>query len=263
MALRESRGRNSIKTTLILLILFLGLLLAGTGVLFWMLAGDGVFWYRLIGSVLLAVMLSVVLVTLLSVVAFHRLWYNKSVNRYILIFLILYLQWFYPAIEGLGKLLNYDKDEIRRAYTQMNNRALLSGNRRFMADEILILTPHCLQQSSCGIKITNDISLCQECGACDIEGLIAIRRRLGIETVVVTGGTLARKKIQEKNPSLIIAIACERDLISGLMDIKKIPVYALINDRPEGPCQNTRVSLDEVEWVIKQLIRGDKNDISA
>ena len=126
----------------------------------------------------------------------------------------------------------------------------------------MILAPHCIQQSQCDIRITNDIFLCRECGCCNISDLIRIWRDYGVEIAVVTGGTLARKRIQEKKPALVIAIACERDLISGLFDVRKIPVYAVINDRPEGPCHNTRVDLQEVEQVLKRFIRGDNIDVS-
>jgi len=48
--------------------------------------------------------------------------------------------------------------------------------------------------------------------------------------------------------------AGERDLISGLQDVKKIPIIAVINKRPEGPCVNTLVDLDEVERAIKHFL---------
>jgi len=39
------------------------------------------------------------------------------------------------------------------------------------------------------------------------------------------------------------------------MDIKKLPILAVINKRPEGPCVNTHVNLDEVEKAINHFIK--------
>jgi hypothetical protein len=258
MAVSEQKWHTSIKTTISLMRLLLVLLIAAVGFLLWLLAGGALFWYRLTGILLVLVLIAITIITLTGVVAFNRLWYNKIVPKWILSLSELCLHWLYPILAGLGKMLRKDENEIRRAYAQLNNQTLLNSGKSYKADEMLILTPHCLQLSDCSIKITNDIHLCQECGACNIAGLISLQHRYGVEAVVVTGGTLARKRILEKNPALVIAIACERDLISGLMDVKQIPVYALINERPEGPCQNTRVDLDEVEAVIKRFLRGDK-----
>jgi hypothetical protein len=56
-----------------------------------------------------------------------------------------------------------------------------------------------------------------------------------------------------------LALACERDLMSGIKDIaEKIPVLAIPNKRPEGPCKNTHVSLRELEEALK-FITDRKN----
>jgi hypothetical protein len=49
-----------------------------------------------------------------------------------------------------------------------------------------------------------------------------------------------------------LALACERDLMSGLKDIaEKIPVIAIPNKRPEGPCKNTHISVRELDEALK------------
>lgn len=156
--------------------------------------------------------------------------------------------------------MNYEKDDIRKVFTLLNNRFMISESKTYLGEEILLLTPHCLQKACCSIKVTNDIDLCKECRLCNVADLKYFKRRYGVQCDVVTGGTLARRRIKEKTPSLVIAIACERDLVSGLMDVKNIPVYAIINDRPEGPCYNTAVQKEIVENTIKHFTRGDNND---
>ena len=48
----------------------------------------------------------------------------------------------------------------------------------------------------------------------------------------------------------IIAIACDRDLASGIQDASPLPVLGVLNERPCGPCFNTRVNLQDVEEAI-------------
>lgn len=66
------------------------------------------------------------------------------------------------------------------------------------------------------------------------------------------GGTVARKIIRETKPRAIVAVACERDLISGIQDIApKIPVIGIPNSRPEGPCRETRLDLLEFQSALE------------
>ena len=60
---------------------------------------------------------------------------------------------------------------------------------------------------------------------------------------MVTGGTLARRAVEEYRPRAVIAVACERDLSSGVLDSFPLPVLGVLNERPQGPCFNTRVDL--------------------
>ena len=78
--------------------------------------------------------------------------------------------------------------------------------------------------------------------------------------IVVTGGTLARMKVKEARPKAIVAIACERDLASGMADVFPIPVIGVLNERPNGPCCNTTVDSERVRAVVEQLIGRNSND---
>jgi uncharacterized protein len=68
---------------------------------------------------------------------------------------------------------------------------------------------------------------------------------------VATGGTLARRIIVERRPKIIIAVACERDLSSGIQDSYPMPVFGITNHRPYGPCYDTDVDLERVEEALK------------
>jgi hypothetical protein len=71
---------------------------------------------------------------------------------------------------------------------------------------------------------------------------------------VATGGTLARKHITDHRPDAVIAVACPRDLSSGIIDCFPIPVYGILNQRPEGPCVNTLVDIEKIHWAIKNFV---------
>ena len=61
-------------------------------------------------------------------------------------------------------------------------------------------------------------------------------------------------------PNAILAVACERDLTSGIQDVFPMPVIGVLNRRPNGPCFNTSVDIDAIEEEIKTFISGKDND---
>lgn len=201
-----------------------------------------------VGILLLSIIITVIL-----------LWYDYPIPKISKRILELSITIIYPMILFLGKLLKYNKNTIRRAFTELNNKLVFSNEYNIEEKNILILTPHCIQNSSCPHKITTDIKNCKRCGNCNVDNLIGLEEKYGVNFRVVTGGTLARKIIMDARPKAIVAIACERDLISGLQDVKKLPVIAVVNRRPEGPCINTLVDLDEVERAIKHFLSSKKD----
>ena len=159
-----------------------------------------------------------------------------------------------PVIEFIGKMFCISKDTIRQSFIAMNNSLVQSQRLLVKSDRILILLPHCLQLFDCEIKVTGDINKCVRCGRCDIKGLAELARKYQIDISVATGGTLARKVIIEKRPKLVVAVACERDLTSGIKDCYPLPVIGVLNDRPFGPCFNTRVDVDKIDQAIQAVL---------
>ena len=159
-----------------------------------------------------------------------------------------------PLIEQIGRLCGISKDTIRQSFVAMNNSLVISQRLKIKADRILILLPHCLQLSECEIKVTCDISKCVCCGRCDIMGLSRLAQKYQVDISVATGGTLARKVIIEKRPKLVLAVACERDLTSGIKDCYPLPVIGVLNDRPFGPCFNTRVDVEKIESALRSVL---------
>jgi hypothetical protein len=149
----------------------------------------------------------------------------------------------------LGAFLKKRKEGFQRFVISLNNR--LIRRQKFRTKKILLLLPHCLQIDKCTIRLTHNIYNCERCGRCEIRDLIGIAEENNLELFVATGGTIARKIVMEARPEAIIAVACERDLSSGLVDTFPLPVMGISNERPFGPCLNTRVDLEKVREAIK------------
>ncbi len=159
-----------------------------------------------------------------------------------------------PVIEFVGRLLGIDKDKIRQSFIAMNNSLVISQRQKVRPDRVLVLLPHCIQLFDCEIKVTGDINKCVLCGRCNIKGLVEISRKYNIAISVATGGTLARKVIVEKRPKLVLAVACERDLTSGIKDCYPLPVIGILNERPFGPCFNTIVDVAKIDQALSQVL---------
>ncbi len=163
---------------------------------------------------------------------------------------------FLPLMEILGPRLGISKERVRNSFIEINNRLLISGNRHKIEPErLLLLLPHCLQKADCQRRITTSIDNCQQCGKCDIDALVKLAQTYKVRIAVATGGTLARKIVRDYKPRIIVAVACERDLTSGIHDTFPLPVYGILNQRPEGPCWNTRVDVAEVEKALQIFLK--------
>lgn len=159
-----------------------------------------------------------------------------------------------PVLVGVGKLIGLKREEVQHAFVAVNNELVLAQCRNGRPPKsILLLMPHCLQDKDCTVKITYRAENCKRCGKCRIKDLLELTEKYGVSMAVATGGTIARRIVIEKRPDLIIAVACERDLTSGIQDTTPLPVYGIFNQRPFGPCLNTQVALDRVESVLKEV----------
>jgi len=161
---------------------------------------------------------------------------------------------FLPLMTILGRAMGIPKQTVRASFIKVNNELVKGEGHRYPADRILLLMPHCIQNSRCKYRLTYDIDNCRRCGECALAGLLDLRDRFGVKLAVATGGTIARRIVVQHRPKLIIAVACERDLASGIQDAHPVPVYGILNTRPFGPCLDTNVPLDQVEWAISEFL---------
>lgn len=243
--------------------LFIGLLLISLGFLFlivsavwWLVSQQGIFLNKIILTLLLSLVFIILAVLFVGIGALvWSLWRSKTVPSLQNIMSAATSSLF-PIALLLGKWFGLDEDRIKNSYIQVSNQLTKSRIRNQVIDRILILAPHCLQWNECPHKITINVKNCRRCGKCPIPGLVDLSQKHQVELHVVTGGTSARKIVKDKRPQAIVAIACERDLTSGIQDISAIPVIGIVNERPQGPCFNTNVALDKVEKAILMLKEG-------
>jgi hypothetical protein len=160
----------------------------------------------------------------------------------------------FPLLVVMGKLFGVSRERISHSFVAINNQLVLAQDFRVAPSRLLLLMPHCLQDYNCKVKITGKVENCEGCGKCPIKELLALSRKYEVELAVATGGTIARRIVVQKRPQLIIAVACERDLTSGIQDTYPLPVYGVFNQRPHGPCFNTGLPLAEVESAMRHFL---------
>ncbi len=137
----------------------------------------------------------------------------------------------------LGQKFGISRDRVGNSFIKAHNLMLKTHAGALRGDVLLVLLPRCLEKETKRQVIER------------VNGR-------AVQIVTAGGGEEARRAIRQYNPSLILAVACERDLISGIKDLaERIPVLAIPNKRPEGPCKNTHLQLDELDDVLNFIIR--------
>lgn len=157
---------------------------------------------------------------------------------------------FLPLMEIVGKAAGVEKTLVRRSFIKVNNEFVCADRRKLRPDEVLILLPHCIQNSTCSRRLGSSLENCARCGKCQISAIRNLAEKCGARVSIATGGTIARRIVAQTRPRLILAVACERDLVSGIQDSYPVPVFGVLNERPFGPCQDTLVPLPALESAL-------------
>ena len=158
----------------------------------------------------------------------------------------------------LGRIFDIPRSKIEQSFIEVSNHLVKQHRVKVPADRIMILTPHCIQLDTCVHKITRNIENCRQCGGCSVGDMLGLAHKYGIHMAVATGGTLARQMVKQIRPKAIVAVACERDLTSGIQDVFPLPVVGVLNERPFGPCFNTRVDIKRVEAAVLDFLEVEE-----
>lgn len=155
----------------------------------------------------------------------------------------------YPLLMLACSFSKDKKRSCQRLIIDLNNR--LVRRERHKVNKVLLLLPHCLQTNECNIRLTYNVYNCERCGRCIISNLIQIADEAHLKLFVATGGSLARRIVDVVKPEAVVAVACENELCSGIVDTYPLPILGIPNKHPFGPCLNTSVDLEKVKEAIR------------
>jgi hypothetical protein len=129
------------------------------------------------------------------------------------------------------------RDWVENASVKVYNALALMRGRKVGQGEMLLLIPRCLSKET-------------------LDGVLGVAGKYGVPVFVATRGQLARRVIRERRPRAVVAVACERDMVSGLHDVAgKVPVLGLTMTLPSGPCKDALLDLGKLEdWVRAYVV---------
>jgi hypothetical protein len=144
---------------------------------------------------------------------------------------------------------------LQAALIRFNNRLTRWRRVRVAPDRLLLLAAHCLQASACGQRLNSGVEACKGCGLCPVKDLKELAGRFGIRCVVASGGRQAMAAVKEPWVSAVVAVACEKELMEGILASFPKPVLAVSNTRPKGNCHDTQVQQAAIEAAIREVLQ--------
>jgi hypothetical protein len=132
--------------------------------------------------------------------------------------------------------LFHRRDWVENAAVKVYNAFAARRHRKVGKGEMLLLIPRCLSKET-------------------LDGVLQVAGKYEVPVFVATRGQLARRVIRERRPRAVVAVACERDMVSGLHDVAgKVPVLGLTMTLPAGPCKDAGLDLGQLEEWVKQYV---------
>jgi uncharacterized protein len=163
---------------------------------------------------------------LIGAVLSQRLYLAICLHRGSNLFVMLF-----PAVTRLARSLGISRDRVSHSFIEVSNRLVAPWRTE---GTVLALVPRCLSRE---LKR-------------EIKDICAAFPNVVLHTA--PGGTEARAIIRDIRPSAIVAVACERDLVTGIHDIvPRIPVIGIPNTRPLGPCKDTSLDIEKFRAAIR------------
>lgn len=146
---------------------------------------------------------------------------------------------------------------IESIFVWMNGLRNRMSSSRYPAGRVLLLLPHCLQKQGCKELVKDSIDNCKLCGRCKMKELRLMSERLGIKVHVAAGGREALASAKSPDISVIVAVACSKELSEGIRGAFPKRVIGVFNIWPHGPCKDTDVDVAKVETALRQIIQKD------
>jgi len=141
-----------------------------------------------------------------------------------------------PLASMASELFGVKRDWTEHSSVAVYNELAMARTRAVSADELLILIPRCLSRAA-------------------LDAVLDIAKRYNVHTFVATRGQLARRAIKERRPRAVVAVACERDMVSGLHDVAgRVPVLGLTMQLPNGPCKDASIDVAKMEEFVRKFL---------
>lgn len=130
------------------------------------------------------------------------------------------------------------RDWVENAAVKVYNALALLRVRQVGEGELLLLVPRCLSRGT-------------------LDRVLEAAGRHRVPVFVATRGQLARRVIRERRPRAVVAVACERDMVTGLHDVaSKVPVLGLTMTLPAGPCKDAELDHETLEQYMAAFVGG-------
>ena len=128
------------------------------------------------------------------------------------------------------------RDWVENASVKVYNALALRRAQKVGTGELLLLIPRCLSRDT-------------------LDRVLSLAGQYGIPVFVATRGQLARRVIRERRPRAVVAVACERDMVTGLHDVAgKVPVLGLTMTLPAGPCKDAMLDFVTLERYLQAFV---------
>jgi len=142
-----------------------------------------------------------------------------------------------------------------RLFVKFNNRLTRLRRAKVLPEQLLLLVPRCLQKNGCPQTLGETIDDCKACGQCNITELLAIREEFGIRCSLAAGGREALAFVRDRRIKAVVAVACEKELMQGILAAMPVPVLGVINIQTNGPCRNTQLDPDLVRAAVRSMLK--------
>ena len=150
-------------------------------------------------------------------------------------------------------VLGMNKSWLAEAYSRISLRRVTKA----LPEQILLLLPRCLQNSDCSEKVSRSIHECKYCGKCDLGAIADLQKKYGFLTLIASGGRQAVAAARAPNIKVIIAVACPKELMLGILGVFPKPVVGVYNQQSNGPCINTRVCAGLLEETLQKVMKHE------
>ncbi len=170
----------------------------------------------------------------------------KSFSVFMLDFFYLPLRRAFGALRGAPGL-----DELMVGLkNRVNRRKFLLARRR------LLLAPQCLRHIDCPAPSTGRGIICQACGRCKLDRILAEAKRLGYRPYVLAGSSFVHRLIEEEKPDGALCIACPYECNRFMMALGGVAAYTVCLTK-DG-CVSTDIAVSSVLDAMRLGLNGNE-----